>query len=119
MISRPMRPAAPQTTSFAATAASAQELVVAPDPLDLGEARQRSGLDLRTGPGGNVINDERQTGRLGDRLVVLEDAFLRGLVVIGRNQQSPVRARLLGALRQPDRLARRIRSRAGDHRDAL
>ena len=65
---------------------------------------------------GNIVDDDRNADGVVDRLVVLVEPFLRRLVVIGRDDQHRVGARLLGVLRQFDRLGGRIRAGAGDHR---
>ena len=51
-----------------------------------------------------------------DRLVVLVQAFLRGLVVVRRDREDAVRAQLLQLARQFDHLARVVAARAGQHR---
>ena len=65
----------------------------------------------------DVVDDDRNADRVVDRLEVLVHALLRGLVVIGRDDQHGVCARLLGVLRKIDRLLGGVRARAGDDGD--
>ena len=52
------------------------------DALDLGQPRDRLGLDVDDDPAGDVVGDDRAVGRRGDRLEVRDDARLRRLVVV-------------------------------------
>src|SRR2546427_2901291 len=47
------------------------------------QARERLGRDVRAGAPRDVVHDERQPARLGDRGVVAVDALLRRPVVVG------------------------------------
>ena len=65
----------------------------------------------------DVVDDDRNADRVVDRLEVLVHALLRGLVVIGGDDQHGVGAGLLGVLRKIDRLLGGVRARARDDRD--
>src|SRR4029453_7411716 len=67
---------------------------------------------------GNVVDDERQLRGFGHRGIVRVDAVLRGLVVVGRDQQGAGGARLLGGAREAHGLRGGVRAGAGDDRDA-
>ena len=57
------------------------------------------------------------SNRLGDRLVVLVEAFLCGLVVVGRDGENAVGAQFLAGAREFDHFVRVVSARAGEHRD--
>ena len=67
---------------------------------------------------GNVVDDDRNPDRVVDRLVVLVQTFLGRLVVIGRDDQHGVGARLFGMTGQLDRLSGRIGAGTRNHRHA-
>ncbi len=66
----------------------------------------------------DVVDDDRQLGCLGDGGEMRIEAALRRLVVIGRDDESRIGARLLGILHQPDRLFGVVGAGAGDDRHA-
>ena len=72
----------------------------ADDVGDRGEPGQRSRLDVAAGAARHVVDDDRQRGPRGNRPVVLEQAFLRRLVVVGRHRQQPLDAERLGCVRE-------------------
>src|SRR5215831_12767995 len=65
-------------------------------------------------PRWNIVDDDRDTDGVVDRLEMLVKPFLGRLVVIRRHHQHAIGAGLLGMLRQVDRLTGRIRPRARD-----
>jgi hypothetical protein len=86
--------------------------------LDVGEPRERRGQDVRRGARGDVVDDERKAGVARNGFVMRDDAFLRRLVVVGRDQQRAVGAHAPGMARQLDRFARVVRARSGEYLDA-
>ena len=70
----------------------ARSFLDANDVRDGGQARQGRGLDVGRRPARNVIEDHGQVGGLGDGREVLDKAFLRGLVVVGRDAEKAVDA---------------------------
>ena len=70
---------------------------------------------VHAGPAGNVVEHDRQRRRLGDRLEVLVEAFLRRLVVVRRDRQQPVGADALHVARQLDHFPRVVSAGAGQH----
>ena len=66
----------------------------------------------------DIVDDDRNADRIVDRLEVLIEAFLRRLVVIGRDHEHRVGAGLFGVLGKRDRLLGRVRAGAGDDRHA-
>ena len=64
----------------------------------------------------HVVKQDRDVARLGDRLEVAVEAFLRRLVVVRHHRERVRGARLLGELRELDRFARGIAAGARDHR---
>ena len=66
---------------------------------------------------GNVVDDDRNSDRVVDGLEVLVEAFLRRLVVIGRDDQNGVRAALLGVAASSIASRGVVGARAGDHRN--
>ena len=85
-----------------------------PDDVgNLSQAQQRRSFDVRSGATGDVVQHQRLGRRFGNRLEVLVDAFLRGLVVVGRCGQDVVHARTRRRLLWfCDGLARVVRGRA-------
>ena len=65
------------------------------DVVDLREALQRCGLDVDAGAALHAVDDDRESDGRGDRLVVLVQAFLRGLVVVRRDGEDAVGAQAL------------------------
>src|SRR5262249_41573611 len=64
---------------------------------------------------GNIVNENRNPDGVVDRLEVLIESFLRGLVVIRRDHEHRIGARLLRMPRKLDRLGSGIRTGTGDH----
>ena len=91
-----------------------ERLLDGADCLDLGEPRDRLGLDVDDHAARDVVDDDRAVGRVRDRLEVGDDPALRRLVVVRRDDQEPVGAELVRRLGQVDRMRRRIRAGAGD-----
>ena len=58
-------------------------LLDADDVGDFGEAKDGVGLEVGTGAAGDVVEQDRQVGGLGDGAEVLLLAFLAGAVVVG------------------------------------
>ena len=83
------------------------------------EPRDGFRQDVRRRSAGDVVHEQRQIDARRNRLVVPEDAVLRGFVVVGRQQQRAVGAHLARSGGQPNRLGGRVRAGARDHRDAL
>ena len=75
--------------------------------------------DAGAGAAGDVVEHDRYVGGLDDRAEVVEHAGLAGLVVVGRDQQQPVGADLLGLLGQLDRVGGGVGADAGDDRGAV
>src|SRR3974390_494707 len=67
----------------------------------------------------DVVDDDWNTDRVVDRLEVLVQALLRGLVVVGRDDQDGIRTRIFRVLGEVDGLAGRVGARPPDHGDAL
>ena len=86
--------------------------------LEFKQARHGVDRHVDDGAAGNIVDDDRDADGIVDRLVVLVEAFLGRLVVVGRDDQHRVGARLLGVARQLDGLGGRIRAGAGDDRHA-
>ena len=66
------------------------------------------------GAAGDVVQDHRQVGRVGDHAEVREDAGLRRLVVVRRDDHDAVGAGLLAGLVQLDRVRGLVRAAARD-----
>ena len=75
------------------------------DAVDPGVGGQRL-VGLRgkgdAGAAGHIVQDHGQLGALRDVLIVLDEAGLAGLVVIGADQQGGISAGVLGVLGQID-----------------
>ncbi len=86
------------------------------DVLQLEQARH--GLDRHVDHRArrDVVDDDRDADRVVDRLEVLVEALLGRLVVVRRDDQHRVGARLLRVTGEVDRLAGVVRAGAGDHR---
>ena len=72
--------------------------------------------DLGAGASGDVVEHDRHVGALDDAAEVVEHAGLAGLVVVGRDEQQPVGAELLGLAGQLDGVGGGVGADAGDHR---
>ena len=93
-------------------------VLYAHDVLDFIELRHRVDGHVDHRAAGDVVDQDRQAGALGDRAEMRVEAVLGRLVVIRRDDQQAVRAVLLGLTRERDRLRGRVRARASDHRAA-
>ena len=92
----------------------AARLFVADDVRHLGAAQDRFDRHVHDRAPGDVVDDHRQAGALGDRPHVTVDAFLRRLQVVGRGRENGVNAGLLGEARQCHRVTRVVRPRASN-----
>ena len=80
----------------------------------LREPQDRLVLDRHAGAAGDVVEDHRQIGGVGHETEVREDAGLRGLVVVRRDDHDAVGAGLLAGLVQLDRVRGLVRPAARD-----
>jgi hypothetical protein len=71
-----------------------------PDLLDLREARDRLRLDVDDDAARDVVDDDRPVGGFRDLLEVGDDASLRRLVVVRRDNEDAVGAELVRVLRE-------------------
>ena len=78
------------------------------------EAQQRLGADRRAGAARDVVEHHRQVGGVGDGGEVRDQPGLRRLVVVRRDDQQAVRARLCGRLGQLDGVRGVVGADAGD-----
>ena len=92
-------------------------LPLIPASAEFGETRNSGRRHVHAGAARNVVEDQGQIHGLGHGRIVLIQAFLCGLVVIGRNEERTVRAGLLGVGGKGNRLVRGIRAGACNHRD--
>ena len=76
--------------------------------------RRRLGQQIKPRARGHVVEDHRQIDAFGHRRIVRDQSGLRGLVVIGRDQQQRVRAHCLRLTGQLDRAGRVVCARAHD-----
>ena len=86
------------------------------DPVDLGILGQDPvglGGEGDPGAGGDIIEDDGQLRAVGDVLIVAE-ALLGALVIIGGHMEEGVGAGVLGVLREVDRGGGVVAARAGD-----
>ena len=86
--------------------------------LQLEEPRHRRDRHVDDRARRDVVDDDRDADRVVHRLEVLVEPFLGRLVVVGRDDEKRVGARLLGVLGELDRLGRVVGAGAGDHRHA-
>ena len=82
----------------------------------LGEQRDRLGLEVQHDPRRDVVDDDRPVGDGGDLLEVAHDPADRRLAVVRRHDEEAVDAELVRTRRQVHRVRRRVRPGAGDHR---
>ena len=82
----------------------------------VGKAGHGGGQQVAARAARHVVRNQRHVHCLGNGLVVLVHALLRGLVVIGRDQQCAVGARLFCKLGQADCFCRVVGTRTGQHR---
>ena len=81
------------------------------------ETPDRLDADFDAAAARNAVKHDGQSRRACDGAEMLEQTFLRRLVVIRRDLERTVRADVLGALRQINRLFGRVRAGAGEHFD--
>src|SRR5436190_7814182 len=86
----------------------------ADDVRDLREREKGGVFDAGSGPSGDVVGEDREIRRRRDPLEVGEDAPLRRLVVVRRDDQEAVRAGTFRRLRELERLLRGVGARAAD-----
>ena len=83
---------------------------------DRAQADDGGDVHVDAGAAGDVVDDDRQRHRVGDRLVMLEQPFRRGLVVVRRDRQDAVGAGARHLLRRLDDLVRVVAARPREHR---
>ena len=83
-----------------------------------GHAGLGGGQHVGAGAAGHVVHEHGQGDFVVDGLEVLEDALLRGLVVVGGDEQGGVGAGLFGEAGEADGFYRIIGACAGDDRHA-
>ena len=86
--------------------------------VDLGVGGQHLvciGGEGYAGAAGHVVEDDGQLGAVGDVFIVLDEAGLAGLVVVGGDMEQGVGSGVLGVLRQVDGGGGVVRARAGNH----
>ena len=88
------------------------------DVRDLGEPRDRLGLDVDHHAARDVVDDHRPVGGSRDRLEVRDDPALRRLVVVRRHDEEAVDAERVRLLGEVHGVGGRVRARAGDDRRA-
>ena len=81
--------------------------------VDPCERLDRGRLGIDDDAARDVVEDDRQVGRGGDRLNVRDDAALRGLVVVRRHDEHAVDTDLGRPFGQMDRVCGRVRTRPG------
>src|SRR6266404_1016054 len=86
----------------------------ADDVLDLGEAENGRRLNIDAGAALNAVENDRQVYRGGDGFEVLEEAFLRGLVVVGSDGEDAVGAEFLEFVGEGDDFGGVVPTRAGE-----
>ena len=74
------------------------------DPVVVGERNHGFGLDGDTAAAGDVVDNDRKFGRIGDRAEVREQPGLGRLRVVRRHDQQPVGTRLRRLIGQVDRV---------------
>ena len=84
----------------------------------LGKLRVGRHLDGNAGARRYVIKYARDIHAVGDLVEMLNQPFLRALIVIRRHKQQPVRPDFFRVLRKLDRVSRIVRPGAGDDRHA-
>ena len=126
----PVPPIARVGSALASSPAEVEQVGLVEHPADLAEvafgvfdgadvgvlrrAQDRLVLDLDAGAAGDVVEDHRQVGRVGDHAEVREDAGLRRLVVVRRDDHDAVGAGLLAVLVQLDGVRGLVGPAAGD-----
>src|SRR5258708_16544246 len=70
----------------------ARSFLDADNIFDIGEALHGAGFDVHAGAALHAVENNRQRNGLGDSAIVLEQPFLRRLVVIGCDREDPVHA---------------------------
>ena len=77
-----------------------------------------SGFEIDAGSAGHVVENQRPLDRIGDGREVAPHPFLRGLVVVRRDDEERRDGQPVDGTRQLQRLRRRVRPGAGDDRNA-
>src|SRR6266850_1464008 len=88
---------------------------------DVGDCREpddRRDVDVDARAPRHVVDDDRQPRRVGNRLVMLVEAFRRRLVVVRRDREDAVGADLLDVAHERDGLARVVPAGAREDRHA-
>src|SRR6185369_7122589 len=85
------------------------------DVVDFRETLESGGLDIDAGAPLNAVHDDWQRHSAGDRLEVLDEPFLRRLVVVRRDGQDAVGAHAVQLLGELDNLGSVISASAGEH----
>ena len=88
------------------------------DPLELRQLGDKLRRHVDAGPLRHVVEEDRDLGRVGDRLEIGFDLALADDGVIGRHDEDAVAAGFFRRLRQLGGLARHDRGRPADDRDA-
>ena len=83
-----------------------------------GHAGLRGGQDIGAGTAGHVVHEHGDGHGVVDSLEVLVDAFLRGLVVVGGDEQDGVSTHALSVLGEADGFDGIIGTRTGDDGNA-
>jgi hypothetical protein len=86
------------------------------DVLQFVEPRHGGDGHVDHRPGWDIVDDDRNADRVVHGLEMLIQAFLRRLVIIGRDDEQGIRARLFAMPGEFDRLDRVVRAGTGDHR---
>jgi len=94
-------------------------LLHGPHGGDPRELRDGLRLEIEHDATRDVVGDDRPVGDRGDLLEVADDPAHRRLVVVGRHDEEPVHADLVGARRQVDGVLGRVGPGARDHRRAV
>ena len=101
----------PDLLQVAARLFDTGEIAVAPRELE-----QRLGQHVGARASRDVVDDDRQRRRVGDRAEVREHSALRRLVVVRYDCEDRIRAGRLRVARRSDRFARGVRSGVRDDR---
>ena len=91
-------------------------LLDGPHGRNLGQLRDRLGLEVEDDPPGDVVDDDRAVGDGSDLLEVPDDPADGRLVVVRGHDEEAVDAELVGARREMHRVRRRVRAGARDDR---
>ena len=86
----------------------------ADDVFNLREAEDGGRIDIYAGAALNTVEDDGQIDGGSDGFEVLEEAFLRGLVVVGSDGEDAVGAELLQFIRESDDFGGVVATGAGE-----